>query len=282
MVDDHLLSLIGGQAMLRRATALGGGCIAPVMRLELADGRRLVAKRSTHAAIEARMLQDLAAAEAPVPIVTAQDGDWLVMTDLGGSPGLADGKAARAAGRALARLHAHTGPHYGYPVDVVIGSLPQDNTPCDDWPHFYGQRRLVAMAEAAQRAGRLPARETARVAHLAARLAEWLPAAPSPALLHGDFWHGNILSVPGRLCGFIDPAIYWGDPNVDLAMLDLFGALDEAFLAGYREVAGVSPAVVRDPALMALYRLWPLLVHVRLFGGSYLAQTRRILDGFGV
>lgn len=282
MVDDRLLSLIGGQAMLRRAVALSGGCIAPVIRLELVDGRCLVAKRSAHARIEARMLRDLAAAGAPVPMVTAQEGEWLVMTDLGGRPGLADAQAARAAGRALAGLHAHTGPHYGYPVDVVIGPLPQDNTPCDDWLRFYGRHRLMAMAEEALQAGRLSARETARVARLAARLAEWLPGAPPPALLHGDFWHGNILSVPGRLCGFIDPAISWGDPNVDLAMLDLFGALDEAFLTGYREVAGKTPAIVSDPALMALYQLWPLLVHVRLFGGSYLAQTRRILGGFGV
>ncbi len=282
MMDEHLLSLIGGRAMLRRATALGGGCIAPVMRLELSDGRRLVAKRSVHAAIEARMLHDLAAAEAPVPTVTAQDGTWLVMTDLGGSPGLADARAARAAGRALARLHAHTGPQYGYPIGVVIGPLPQDNTPCDNWLEFYGCRRLVAMAEQAQGAGRLPAKVAARVTRLAERLAEWLPAAPAPSLLHGDFWHGNILSDRGRLCGFIDPAIYWGDPGVDLAMLDLFGALDTAVLDGYREVAGTVPAVARDPAVMALYQLWPLLVHVRLFGGSYLARTVRILESFGV
>lgn len=282
MVDDHLLALIGGRAMLRRATALGGGCIAPVMRLELADGRRLVAKRSVHAAIEARMLSELAAAGAPVPAVTAQDGAWLVMTDLGGGPGLADAQAARAAGRALARLHARTGPRYGYAIDVVIGPLPQENTPCDDWPAFYGRRRLVAMAEEAQRAGRLPAKLAARVARLAERLAEWLPAAPPPSLLHGDFWHGNILSERGRLCGFIDPAIYWGDAGVDLAMLDLFGARDAAFLEGYGEVAGTVPAVARDPAVMALYQLWPLLVHVRLFGGSYLARTVRILERFGV
>ncbi len=282
MIDDHLLSLIGGREMLSRLTPLGGGCIAPVIRLELRDGRRLVAKRSVHAAIEARMLGDLAAADAPVPEVVARQGEWLVMTDLGGRPGLADARAARAAGRALAGLHAHCGPHYGYPVDVVIGSLPQDNTPADDWPTFYGRHRLVAMAEEAQRAGRLPAKEVMRILRLADTLDEWLPAAPPASLLHGDFWHGNILSTPGRLCGFIDPAIYWGDGGVDLAMLALFGALDRAFLEGYAERAGAAPAIASDSALMALYQLWPLLVHVRLFGGSYLAQVAHILDSFGV
>ncbi len=281
MLDERLLQLIGGKDRLRDAAALGGGCIAPVLRLTLRDGHKLVAKRTPHAAIEARMLRGLAAAGAPVPAVVATAGDWLVLSDLGGAPGLADDAAARAAGRALARLHAHMGDAYGLAYDVVIGPLPQDNRPQADWCTFYGRRRLVAMAEEAAAAGRLPQEILTRIVRLAERLDRHLPASPPASLLHGDFWHGNILTRPGALCGFIDPAIWHGDPGVDLAMLDLFGALTPAFLDGYREGGGEA-AAARDRELMALYRLWPLLVHVRLFGGGYLSQVVRILERFGV
>ncbi len=263
-----------------RSEPLSGGDICEVRRLHLADGATFILKRTPHAAIEARMLADLAAAGAPVPQVAGTADGVLVMTDLGGRAGLADARAAEEAGRRLARLHGRIGDRYGYECDTVIGPLPQDNTSAGDWVSFFAERRLLAMARMALDAGRLDARTMARIERLAGRLDRRLPRRPPAALLHGDFWSGNVVSEAGRLCGFVDPAIYRGDPEMDLAMLALFGGLGSGFLRGYESLRPIAPGFFEER--MALYQSWPLLVHVRLFGGGYLASLERILDRFGV
>ncbi|RMF18192.1 MAG: hypothetical protein D6757_00215 [Alphaproteobacteria bacterium] len=254
---------------------LAGGDICEVRRLILDDGASLVAKSTPHAHLEARMLADLALADAPVPKVISIEGDLLIMTDLGGRAGLAGPAAAEEAGRRLALLHSHVGDRFGYEYDTVIGPLPQDNRPCDDWPAFYAERRLLTMARMAKEAGRLPIVTLRRIERLSGNLDRWLAHRPAASLVHGDFWSGNVVSVPDRLCGFIDPAIYRGDSEMDLAMLALFGGLNDAFLRGYGSVRRIASAFFEKR--MALYQLWPLLVHVRLFGGGYLTSVERIL-----
>ncbi|MBL8704318.1 MAG: fructosamine kinase family protein [Rhodospirillales bacterium] len=259
-----------------RLSPLSGGCIAEVFRADLADGRQVAVKWSPVGglAVEAFMLGRLAATgTVPVPEVLASEDRLLVLryVEHGGALSAA---GERQAGRLLAALHAVKGPHFGYDRDTVIGPLPQPNPPTARWVDFFRDHRLLPMADRAREAGRLPAATRARIDRLAARLGDWIGEPAYPALLHGDLWPGNVLAHRGAVAAFIDPAIYWGHPEMDLAFAGLFGGLGEDFLAGYGEAAPLAPGfreVRRD-----LCNLWPLLVHARLFGGSYAQQVDRI------
>lgn len=257
-------------------TPLAGGCIAEVFRVDLREGGAAAAKWSAAGglAVEAFMLGRLAATSTiPVPEVLVGDDRLLVMryVDHAGALGAA-GEAE--AGRLLAALHAVRGPHFGYDRDTVIGPLPQPNPPTARWIDFFREHRLRYMADRAHEAGRLTTTTRARLDRLAGRLGEWIDEPAHPALLHGDLWSGNVLAKDGAVAAFIDPAIYWGHPEMDLAFAGLFGGLGEGFLGGYAEAASIAPGfreVRRD-----LCNLWPLLVHARLFGGSYAGQVDRI------
>jgi fructosamine-3-kinase len=128
--------------------------------------------------------------------------------------------------------------------------------------------------ELARRGARLPGK-SAEWARLMERLPELLaPAeADGPSLLHGDLWGGNVLAAPGGPA-LIDPAVYRGHREADLAMTELFGGFGGGFQAAYREAWPLQPGY---PARRAVYQLWYLLVHVNLFGGGYVAQTAAVL-----
>jgi fructosamine-3-kinase len=264
-----------------RLAPLAGGCVANVFRAELADGRAYAVKWSPAGglATEAFMLRRLAGDSAlPVPAVIHGD-DRLLVLEYVDHAGPLSPAGEREAGRMLAALHRVRGPHFGFPCDTVIGPLPQPNAPASRWLDFFRDRRLLPMADAALAAGRLPAALRARIDRLAARLEAWIEEPAHPALLHGDLWPGNVLARGGRVAAFIDPAIYWGHPEMDLAFAGLFPGLGEAFLEGYAEAAPIAPGFRerrRD-----LCNLWPLLVHVRLFGGSYVGAVERIVAKAG-
>ena len=105
---------------------------------------------------------------------------------------------------------------------------------------------------------------------LATRLPDMLPATPPAALLHGDLWSGNMLFRGGKLVGLIDPASYYGDREVDFAMLQVFASPPESFFAASDLGAGWQE---RSP----VYQLWPMLVHLRLFGSTYRSRVERLL-----
>jgi fructosamine-3-kinase len=101
-----------------------------------------------------------------------------------------------------------------------------------------------------------------------------------PSAIHGDLWGGNILSSGHRISGLIDPALYYADAEIELAFMTLFGSVGDRFFRSYGERSALRPGFFE--ARRDLYNLYPLLVHVRLFGGGYVAQVERTLDRFGV
>ncbi|KAA5603152.1 fructosamine kinase family protein [Blastochloris sulfoviridis] len=258
--------LLGGG--LRRAEPLAGGDLSEILRIELADGRSAIVKSGPAPQTEAAMLEAIAAAGAPAPRVLAASADALAIEELptGGSLRNAWGSL----GAALARLHDTLGTRYGWPADYAFGPIAIANAFADDWPRFWAERRLMASVP------HIPAPVARRVERLAADLADRLPARPEPSLLHGDLWGGNVLVDGDHVSGLIDPACYFGHCEVDLAMLTLFDRPGPAFYDAY---GALEPGA--DERLV-IYRLWPALVHLRLFGSGYRGMVEGMLAAAGV
>ena len=263
-IANAAAALLGGE--VGRAEPLGGGCLEEVTRVTLRDGRRVVAKGGPGPRVEAAMLEAMRAAGVPAPAVLAVEDALLVMEERPHRGALAD--AWGDLGRVLATLHAAEGGRFGWATDYAYGPVALPNAAMDDWPTFWAERRLLAHADA------LPADLARRVAALAADLSARLPARPRPALLHGDLWGGNVLVDGDRVSALIDPACYHGHGEVDLAMLTLFDRPDTRFFDAY-PVAGDWRE--RRP----VYQLWPAIVHLLLFGGSYRRMVERLLREAG-
>jgi fructosamine-3-kinase len=273
--------LIGKRAL--RIAVMGGGCIAPVYRCDLAGGERIVAKQPSPGRTlecEAWMLRYLEAnSTLPVPAVLAATPDMLLLEYIESGDPL-DARAEAHLAELLAALHAIEGPHFGFERDTLIGPLDQPNPPAPRWLDFFREQRLLHRARAAHEAGRLPARLLARIEVLAARLGDWIEEPAHPSLIHGDCWSGNVLVKAGRIAGLIDPAIHWAHPEIELAFGTLFGPFGDAFFRRYAERAPLAPGFFE--ARRDLYNLYPLLVHVQLFGGGYVNSVARTLDKLGV
>jgi fructosamine-3-kinase len=262
---------------------LGGGCVSAVYEVRLDDGRRLVVKHDEAGAgtlpVEAFMLRTLAErTPLPAPDVYAVNDRLLVMAYAEGVSRFND-EAERHAAELLAALHELTAPTFGFERDTLIGGLRQPNPPTTSWLVFFAEQRLIYMAGEATRAGRLPAATRARVARLAGRLGDWLTEPARPALIHGDVWTTNVLARGGRITAFLDPALYFADAEIELAFIGLFGTFGRAFYEQYHALRPITPGFFEERR--DLYNLYPLLVHVRLFGGSYVGQVERMLSAYG-
>lgn len=271
---------------VRRASGVGGGCISHGMRMELSGGPVFL-KHNDRAptglfSAEARGLEALADAAddlvVPRPLAWAEAEDgapaWIALEWLEPAP-RPRGFAERL-GHGLALLHRTrwTGT-WGWREDNFIADLPQENGAADTWAEFWRTRRLEPQLARARAAGRMPGRE-ADWERLWDRLPEVLAPAEQdgPSLLHGDLWGGNVLAAAGGPA-LIDPAVYRGHREADLAMTELFGGFPDGFYAAYREAWPLLPGYATR---RAVYQLWYLLVHVNLFGGDYVRQVAGVLQ----
>lgn len=262
--------------------------IGDVYQIDLADGRKVVAKVADSEAaslrIEGYMLRYLGEhSQLPVPdVLYDADDTLLLMTYIEGQSQLGDAEQQHAA-ELLADLHNLTQPQYGLERDTLIGPLPQPNPPSDSWIDFFRDHRLLYMARLAHADGPLPADFLTRIEKLSTRLDNWLFEPEQPSLIHGDIWTTNVLTRQGRITGFIDPAIYYAHAEIELAYTTLFGTFgrtfNSAFFHHYHTLRPIQPGFFEERR--HLYNLYPLLVHVRLFGGSYVNRVDEILHTFG-
>jgi fructosamine-3-kinase len=267
----------------RSARPMGGGCIGEVYKVELEGGAALVAKvdreGKSHLEREEYMLRYLREkSELPVPEVYHGSETLLLMELVEGSHRFSSEAQYHAAGL-LARLHTITDNSYGHERDTLVGSLDQPNPPTESWIEFFRDQRLLYLAGVTHRMGQLASEELRRIERLAERLDDLLEEPERPSLIHGDVWSGNVLAKGGRITAFLDPAIYYADPEMELAFISLFNSFGEPFFKRYEEMRGISPGFFdtrRD-----LYNLYPLLVHVYFFGRSYLDSILDTLRRFG-
>jgi fructosamine-3-kinase len=283
-----------------------GGSINEAWALELAGGGRAFVKTRADAApgeyaTEAAGLHWLAQADAvALPAVLAVgDGDgprFLALEWV--DAGRLDAAGEEELGRGLAALHAAGAPDFGAPppgapppgapppgapppdapragaprAPLRIGELSLPNDPAPDWPTFYAQRRLEPLLALCLERRTLSAAGARAVERVCERIGDLAGPVEPPARLHGDLWGGNVLAGADGRARLIDPAAYGGHREVDLAMLRLFGAPSERVFAAYDEVAPLADGH-RDR--VALWQLFPLLVHAALFGGSYGESVER-------
>jgi protein-ribulosamine 3-kinase len=179
-------------------------------------------------------------------------------------------------GQKLASLHECSAGFFGLGYDNYIGSLPQYNNSNTGWVDFFIEQRLQVQVKLAVENGVANTDWEKKFAALYNKLPS-LIAVEAPSLLHGDLWSGNLITgQKGEPC-LIDPAVYYGNREADLAMTKLFGGFSATFYAAYQEAFPLSPG---HQQRVDLYNLYPLMVHVNLFGGSYVHSVESILSAF--
>ncbi|MGQ0560499.1 MAG: fructosamine kinase family protein [Gemmatimonadota bacterium] len=272
-LQQELEAVLGDR--ITAARAVGGGCISNATRLNMHGGTSVFLKWGSDPALfraEAAALRQLAAAQAlRVPAVIAA-GDWLLLEWL--EPGRMTRERWEGLGRGLAGLHRPRHPQFGWSAANFIGSLPQTNAWSDDWPSFWREQRIVPQmlnlrAEPARRIGTL-LDHSEQILHAGNE--------DGPSLLHGDLWSGNVHAVSAGAPAVIDPASYYGHREVDLAMAKLFGGFDRRFFDAYEEAWPLSAG---SEERQHCYQLYYLLVHVNLFGNSYMPRTLAALEALG-
>jgi len=280
---ENALTELGRPTRIASSTPVSGGCINHGARVDTTDGASYFIKWNPEApprmfAAEAGGLKALAdACPLRIPMPVARGGGagvpgWLLLEYI--KPGRPSMSHDEALGRGLAALHSvRRDEGFGWGHDNWIGSLPQVNTASPSWTDFWRDRRITPQLEAARAGGHL----TGQPGQTLDRLLELLPQAladlegSSPALIHGDLWSGNAYADESGAPVMIDPAVYAGHGEVDLAMTELFGGFGRRFYSAYDEVLAITDAY--DAYRRDLYQLYYLLVHVNLFGAGYVSET---------
>jgi len=175
----------------------------------------------------------------------------------------------------LSELHQSKGGQFGLDHDNYIGRLPQKNEPKEDWLDFYHACRIMPQLKMAVDESKLDAGMAVRAERMFTLISGEIPE-ESPTLLHGDLWSGNLLFDFGNRPVFIDPAVYYGVREMDLAMMSLFGGFSEGINI-YHEMFPLSH---HWQDRLRFYQLYYILVHVNLFGGHYANSARQIIQHY--
>jgi len=179
-------------------------------------------------------------------------------------------------GRSLAKLHGNRADLFGLDHDNYMGALPQSNAEHQTWISFFIEERIEIQVKLARDAGLLSSENQQSFQRLYKRLETFFPY-EKPSLVHGDLWNGNVIvSETGNAC-LIDPAVYFGHREIDIAMTTLFGGFGGDFYKSYQEAF---PMEQNWEERLEVYNLYPLLIHLNLFGTGYLGSILSVLKKF--
>ncbi|TNF30490.1 MAG: fructosamine kinase [Deltaproteobacteria bacterium] len=262
---------------IEHSSMLGGGSIASTWKLDGEKGRSFVLKINPNRAMvvaETQGLKELSkSGEIRVPKVFLYKDDWLLMEHI--SQGKKDEAFFTTFGAQLAKMHRHECGSYGFEEDNFIGETPQINLEHrHSWVDFFLQNRLVYQIERALSKG-APHKLKDNFLRALPTIRQLLEESTErPCLLHGDLWSGNYLVDKEQLPVLIDPAVYYGHREAELAMTRLFGGFDPSFYEAYEQEY---PLQAGHQNRLPLYELYHVLNHYNLFGGHYLDQSLEIL-----
>lgn len=286
-LDEVIHGLYGAERTITERRSVSGGDINEASVLILDDGTRLFMKSNVPDALDnfTAEAEGLAAMRKTgavrVPEILGAGTDpkgfsFLLMEQI-------ETERPSAAywerlGISLARMHTSPvdGPDvFGWKRDNYIGARRQINTAYESWVSFFRDCRLEPQFRDADRY--FDPSDRKQTAWLLSHLDSFLTGPEKPSLIHGDLWAGNVLAGKGGSAWLIDPAVYNGHPEADLAMTELFGGFSGIFYKAYNEVNPVNPGY-RDRR--DLYNLYHLLNHLNLFGASYLGSVRQVLKKY--
>ena len=280
-LQEHIRQILDKN--ITRIQRLSGGMISEVARLEFDNHQSLVAKYGSNShdlTIEAYMLNYLKTnSNLPVPAVIHAEPTLLLMDYVDASTGLNATTQAQL-GKLLAELHQTSGTHYGLEHDTLIGPIHQPNPQSDSWIEFFRQNRLLYMANIALKSGYLPKSLYERIQTLTTQLDQFLIEPDNPVLIHGDMWTTNILVRDNNVVGIIDPALYYAHNEMELAYMTLFGSVSQDFFNSYTAIQVVDSEFFETRR--HVYNLYPLLVHVTIFGIGYTSHVQSTLDHLGI
>ena len=282
-VQSILKTSFGSHLTIESIVPLGGGCINNAQKI-ITNGNSYFVKFNTRVLpdffeVEFKSLKILreyfpGSVPEPVEFGNFKEGHFLLTSFIESSA--RKSHYWQKLGEYLAVLHAASSDQFGLSFDNYIGSLPQENMFKSSWVHFFVEQRLKFQIELAKRKNLIDSNSLNRFELLFEKLPGMMPE-EKPALIHGDLWSGNLMTDEKGLPAIIDPAIYFGHREIELAFTQLFGGFDPSFIDAYHEN---SPLERGFHERIDLYNLYPLLVHLNLFGTSYLSGIQRILSRF--
>ncbi len=274
-----------GDVSITSSTPLSGGSINNTLQFELSNGSRYFLKYNIDKmhpgmfnaeASGLKLLKNTNTVNVPEVIHTGKAGiySYLILELI--VQGSISKKFFTDLGQQMALLHRTTQVEFGLDHDNYIGSLPQLNTPSRTFTDFFISHRLQPLIARAVKLNQMPVLIQSSFEKLFEKLDELMPT-EDPALLHGDLWNGNRIIGPDGNAWLIDPAVYFGHRESDIAMSLLFGGFDADFYKAYNEEY---PLNYGWRERVDLFNLYPLLVHLNLFGSSYLPQIIQTLGKF--
>ncbi|MCB2201131.1 fructosamine kinase family protein [bacterium] len=270
--------------IINNISAVSGGSINETFTISTNTGKFFVKKNSASLypemfEKEARGLQILSGKsilKVPEVIATGQseNATFLILEQIESGNKRSDFWNHFAEG--LAQLHKNSAAHFGLDHDNYIGSLHQSNAKHNDWIDFFRTERLEKQVKLARDNGRMGKTVVSTFENFYRKLPDIFPKEP-PALIHGDLWGGNYMIHKNGEATIIDPAVYYGHREMDLAMSQLFGGFDNELYEAYHRFFPLEKGWQRR---MDYCNLYPLMVHVNLFGGGYLNSVQSILRKF--
>ena len=271
---------IGNSTKISSWHPVGGGCINQCYQLVTASQvyfvkcnglRYLDMFEKEHQGLEALIANGNLLVPKPMNSGIVEGSSYLIMEFIESST--SGTYYWEGLGEGLANLHRQTKDQFGWVSDNYIGRLPQSNHWHQNWNDFYVQERLQPQIRMATDSQILPSDVQNNLEQFCVRLDQFIIHEP-PAFLHGDLWSGNIMTGPlGEPC-VMDPAVYYGHREIELAFTKLFGGFNEKFYEAYNQSF---PLAAEYQQRFDIYNIYPLLVHLNLFGSSYLGAIRQIL-----
>lgn len=270
-----LFQEMGPNTLLKKVSLCGGGCISNAAALKTSNGTFFVKWGQSPDMYRAEkdgllLLKDKSALKIP-DIVNFGKIDrqaYIIMDHIDVVP--VTPSYWKSLGTGLAQLHKNTASRHGLDQNNFIGSLEQKNDFDEVWTDFFIKSRLEVQLQLALHTHRIDIPFSEEFRKIYNVIKELIPEC-EPSLLHGDLWSGNVLSTMNSTAAIIDPAVYFGSREIEIAFTCLFGGFDDQFYQSYEENFPLEPGFSDR---IDLYNLYPLMVHLNMFGSGYLGAIR--------